>query len=104
MRRRPLRGVRGRPNQIRSSRTVELTGKNYTRNDWRKMLSTRRGTILVAVACPVVAAGILIFAMQRYRHNVDNEGHPETVLVASGLIQKGTSGDAIASGKLFNPS
>jgi Flp pilus assembly protein CpaB len=83
---------------------VELTGKNYTRNDWRKMLGTRRGTILVAVACAVVAAGILIFAMQRYRHNVDNEGTPETVLVASGLIQKGTSGDAIASGQLFKPS
>jgi Flp pilus assembly protein CpaB len=83
---------------------VELTGNNYTRNDWRKLLSTRRGTILVAAVCAIVAAGILILAMQRYRHNVDTEGNPQTVLVASGLIQKGTSGDAIASGQLFKPS
>jgi Flp pilus assembly protein CpaB len=83
---------------------VELTGKNYTRNDWRKLMSTRRGTIIVATVCALVAAAILIFAMARYRHNVDAEGNPETVLVASGLIQKGTAGDAIASGQLFKPS
>jgi Flp pilus assembly protein CpaB len=80
---------------------VELTGNNYTRSDWRKLLATRRGTVLVAAACALVAAGILIFAMARYRHNVNSEGAPETVLVASGLIQKGTSGDAIASEQLF---
>jgi Flp pilus assembly protein CpaB len=80
---------------------VELTGSNYTRNDWRKMLATRRGTVLVAAVCALIAAGILIFVMQRYRHNVDAEGNPERVLVASGLIQKGTSGDAVASEQLF---
>lgn len=83
---------------------MELTGNNYSRNDWRKLLSTRRGTIIVATVCALVAAAILIFAMQRYRHNVDTEGNPETVLVASGLIQKGTAGDAIASGQLFKPT
>jgi Flp pilus assembly protein CpaB len=83
---------------------VELTGNNYTRNDWRKLLSTRRGTILVAVVCALVAAAILIFAMQRYRQNLDTEGNPETVLVASALIQKGTAGNAIASEQLFKPT
>jgi Flp pilus assembly protein CpaB len=83
---------------------VELTGKNYTRNDWRKLLGTRRGTVLVAAACALVAAGILVLAMNRYRHNVDTSGNQETVLVASGLIQKGTSGDAIASEQLFKPT
>ena len=80
---------------------MELTSKNYTRNDWRKLLSTRRGTIIVAGVCALVAAGILLLAMNRYRNNVDTSGNQETVLVAGGLIQKGTSGDAIASGQLF---
>jgi pilus assembly protein CpaB len=80
---------------------MELAGKKYGSRDWRKLLATRRGTVIVAGVCAVVAAGILIFAMQRYRSNVNAEGTPETVLVASGLIQKGTSGDAIASGQLF---
>jgi Flp pilus assembly protein CpaB len=81
--------------------TVELTGKNYSRNDWRKALGTRRGTVIVAGVCALVAAGILLLAMNRYRHNVDTSGNQETVFVASGLIQKGTPGDAIASGQLF---
>jgi Flp pilus assembly protein CpaB len=80
---------------------VELTAKKYGGRDWRKLLTTRRGTALVAAACAIVAAGILVFAMQRYRHNVNAEGSPQTVLVASAPIQKGTSGDVIASGQLF---
>jgi Flp pilus assembly protein CpaB len=83
---------------------MELTGKNYTRNDWRKLLATRRGTVLVAAACALIAGGILVVAMNRYRSNVDSSGNQETVLVASGLIQKGTSGDAIAAEKLFKPT
>jgi Flp pilus assembly protein CpaB len=42
--------------------------------------------------------------MSRYRHNVNAENNPVTVFVASGLIQKGTSGDAIAGGQLFKPT
>jgi len=83
---------------------VELTGKNYTRNDWRSLLATRRGTVLVAVVCALVAAAILIVAMNRYRHNVDASGNQETVLIASALIQKGTAGDVIAGRQLFHPS
>jgi pilus assembly protein CpaB len=83
---------------------MELTGKNYNRNDWRKMLTTRRGTIIVAGICALIAAGILVVAMNRYRHTVDTEGSQVTVLVASGLIQKCTSGDAIAGGQLFKPA
>jgi Flp pilus assembly protein CpaB len=60
--------------------------------------------VIVATACALIAAGILIFAMARYRHSLNSEGGQETVLVAGGLIQKGTSGDAIASEQLFRPS
>jgi pilus assembly protein CpaB len=83
---------------------VELTGNKYARGDWRKVLATRRGTILVATICALVAAAILIFAMQRYRHNVVAENNPATVLVASGTIPKGTTGDAIAAQQLFKPA
>jgi Flp pilus assembly protein CpaB len=83
---------------------VELTGKNYTRNDWRKMLSTRRGTVFVAGVCAAVAALILVVAMNGYRQSVNTAGNPATVLVAGSLIQKGTSGDAIAAGQLFKPT
>jgi Flp pilus assembly protein CpaB len=83
---------------------VELTGNRYARGDWRKLLATRRGTILVAAICAAIAAGILVFAMQSYRHHVVAENNPETVFVANALIQKGTSGDAIAAQQLFKPS
>jgi hypothetical protein len=71
------------------------------KDGWRKVLATRRGTVLVATVCAVVAALIIIIAMNSYRHNVNAENSPETVFVASGLIQKGTSGEAIASDQLF---
>jgi Flp pilus assembly protein CpaB len=80
---------------------VETAGKNYSRNDWRKLLATRRGTILVAGVCALVAAGILLLAMNRYRQNVNTSGNQETVFVANGLIQKGTPGDALAGEQLF---
>ena len=71
---------------------MELTGKNYTRNDWRRLLATRKGTVVVAGLCALIAAAILIVALDRYRHNINTSGNQETVLVASGLIQKGTAG------------
>ena len=83
---------------------MEITGNKYSRSDWRRFLSTRKGTAVLAGTCALIAAAILIFAMARYRHSVNAEGNPETVFVASGEIQKGTSGDAIASGQLFKPT
>jgi len=81
---------------------VEITGKRYVGNDWRKLLSTRRGTTIVAIACTLVAAGILVFALHRYRQSVTASGQPETVLVATQLIQKGTPGALIAAEGLFH--
>jgi Flp pilus assembly protein CpaB len=82
----------------------KYTGKKFTRRDWRAFLATRRGTVAVAAACALLAATILIVAMQHYRHSVSSEGNQDTVLVAGGLIQKGTSGEAIASEQLFKPT
>src|SRR5438045_9795949 len=47
---------------------------------------------------------MLCNAMHVYRHHVAAENNPETVFVANTLIQKGTSGDAIAAQQLFKPS
>ena len=82
---------------------MELTGKKYGSGGGglRKLLSTRHGTALVAGACTLVAAGVLIFAASRYRHSVDVSTQPETVFVASTLIQKGTPGDVISKGDMF---
>lgn len=79
---------------------MELTGKRYTRPDWRKRLSTRRGTTLVALACALLAGGVIIYAMSRYRSSVVAGGNPETVLVASQAIPKNTPGAVIADASM----
>jgi Flp pilus assembly protein CpaB len=81
---------------------VELTGNRYTGSDWRGLLSTRRGTVMVAIVCTLVAAGILVFAASRYRQSVQRSGGVQTVLVANGTILKGTSGDVVATQQMFH--
>jgi Flp pilus assembly protein CpaB len=68
------------------------------------MLSSRQGTLAVALTCALVAGGILVFAINRYRQSVNASGQQTTVFVAKGLIQKGTSGDAIAAQQLSTPT
>lgn len=82
---------------------MELSSNRY-RKDWRRLLATRRATVLVGVACAVVAAGVLIAAMSSYRSSVSAGGNAETVLVATQTIPKNTSGAAIASQGLFRPT
>jgi Flp pilus assembly protein CpaB len=82
---------------------VEVTGKRYKAGggSLRKLMSTRHGTAIVAAVCTAVAAGLLLVAAANYRHSVDASGQPETVLVASSLIQKGTPGDIVSSREMF---
>jgi pilus assembly protein CpaB len=80
---------------------VEITGNKYTRNDWRKLLGTRKGTVVVAGVCAAIAAVILIVALNHYRESISSSNNQETVLVSTGEIQKGTAGDAIASEQRF---
>jgi Flp pilus assembly protein CpaB len=51
----------------------------------------------------LVAAGVLLFAASKYRHSVDAKGQPETVLVATSVIQKGTPGNVISDQLMFRP-
>jgi Flp pilus assembly protein CpaB len=67
----------------------------------RKMLSTRKGTAMVAAICTLLAGGILLFAALSYRQSVAKDNQTEAVLVARTLIQKGTSGSVVANSKMF---
>jgi len=67
----------------------------------RKLLSTRRGTITVAVLAGVAAIGVLLVFMSNYRNSVQSGAVDTRVLVAGTTIDKGTSGDVIADAELF---
>src|SRR3954454_20230039 len=62
----------------------------------RRILATRRGTLALAGVCALIAAGALILFLSRYRESVKGVAAPTPVLVATSLIQKGTSGDVLA--------
>jgi Flp pilus assembly protein CpaB len=68
----------------------------------QRLISTRRGAILVA-ALAAILAGILIVAyVQKYRSSVNSEGAPVTVLIAKQAIAKGTAGTVIATTGLYS--
>jgi pilus assembly protein CpaB len=84
---------------------VELTRKRTGGGgDLKGLLATRQGTIAVALTATLVAVGILVLAINRYRQSVSASNAQTTVLVARGLIQKGTSGSAIAAAQLYAPT
>jgi pilus assembly protein CpaB len=67
------------------------------------MLASRQGTIAIALTVTVIAAAILVFALNRYKQSVDTNNAQSTVLVAASLIQKGTSGTEISAQHLYAP-
>src|SRR4051794_33170508 len=67
----------------------------------RRLLATRRGTLALAGVCALIAAGALVLFLSRYRESVKGAAAPTPVLVASSLIQKGTSGDILAEKHQF---
>jgi pilus assembly protein CpaB len=83
---------------------VEATRKRTGGADLKGLLATRHGTLLVALTATVVAAGILVLAINRYRQSVTTSNAQSTVLVANSLIEKGTSGTAIAASQLDTPT
>jgi Flp pilus assembly protein CpaB len=70
----------------------------------QRVLSTRGGTIAVSILAAVLAAVILVTYLHRYRSSVRASGVPVSVLVANGLIEKGTSGQVIANEELYKLS
>lgn len=66
-----------------------------------RLLSTRGGTVAVSAVAGVIAAGILLAYLHRYRESVGSATQPMTVLVAKDLIEKGTPGNIVGSNGLF---
>jgi pilus assembly protein CpaB len=84
---------------------VELTHKRIgTGGSLKKLLATRQGTFAVALVAVIVAAGILVLALNRYRQSVQAANAQQTVLVASSFIQKGTSGATLAGQRMYSPT
>jgi pilus assembly protein CpaB len=80
---------------------MELTSRRPPSQGVRAVLSTRRGAIALSLACAVAAGAVLLIAVSKYRSNVQASQGNLTVLVATRLIPKGTSGTAIATGASF---
>src|SRR4051794_5065172 len=70
----------------------------------RRFAGTRRGALLVAVAAAAVAAVTLAAYLKDYKSSVRAGTTPARVLIADRLIQKGTSGDVVATETLFRPT
>jgi Flp pilus assembly protein CpaB len=71
---------------------------------FRRFAGTRRGALVVAVAAAALAAIVLAAYLKDYKSSVRSGTTPTRVLVANGLIQKGTSGDVVATEALFRPT
>jgi|SRR5579872_3230621 len=80
---------------------MELTSKRTPTPDLRGFLSSRRGATILALLCAAAAGVVLFVAIRQYRSSVHASQQSVTVLVANRLIQKGTSGTAIATGGEF---
>lgn len=67
----------------------------------QKLVGSRRGTIVLSIIAAVIAAGLVIVYVGKYRNSANAVGQPVTVLVAKGAIPKGASGDVIAAQSLY---
>lgn len=66
-----------------------------------RLVSTRRGTMILGGVAAVIA-GVAVYAyVHNYRSSVKSGGTAATVLVARNLIPKGTPGELVATKQLF---
>jgi Flp pilus assembly protein CpaB len=69
-----------------------------------KLLTTRRGTIILGIGAAVLAAIVLLVYLNQYRNSVNTNASTVSVLVAKSLIQKGTPGNIVGSTGLYQVS
>jgi Flp pilus assembly protein CpaB len=67
----------------------------------QRLISTRRGTLTLAIAAAVLAGLLVLVYVSRYRASVRSDNAPVTVLVAKSTIPKGTPGNLLAAQSLF---
>jgi Flp pilus assembly protein CpaB len=85
---------------------VKLSKRRMSAPSLGGVLATRQGSLMLAVLCAICAAGVLVFALGRYKTNVTQQQGPQvvpqtSVLVATGEITKGMTGTEIAKKKLY---
>ncbi len=80
---------------------MKLSQRRLARPSVGGMLATRQGSLTLALLCAVCAAGILIFALGRYKSGLKTVTPQTTVLVATAAIPKGTSGETVAAERLY---
>jgi pilus assembly protein CpaB len=80
------------------------TSRQRPRDGLRRFLGTRRGSFVVAVLAAALAAVALVAYLNNYKRDVRGGTLPIQVLVADRLIPEGTSGDAVATDRLFRPT
>src|SRR5207237_9928078 len=66
-----------------------------------KLISTRRGSLYIAVVAALIAGLAILIYLNRYRQNLQSGTTPVTVLIARQTIPKGTPGSIVASKQLF---
>ena len=64
-------------------------------------MSTRRGSLLVAVLIAAIAGASILLYLNSYRDSLKAQGALVTVLVAKQTIPKGTAGSVVASKDLY---
>ena len=67
----------------------------------QKLISTRRGSLYVAVVAALLAGVAILVYLNRYRDNLKAGSTPVTVLIARQTIPKGTPGNVVASKAMF---
>jgi Flp pilus assembly protein CpaB len=82
---------------------VRLSSGRPAAPSLRGLLSTRQGTLALALLSALIACVVIVVALSSYRHSANTTPQQETVLTATGLIHKGQSGSLIASGQLYKP-
>jgi pilus assembly protein CpaB len=80
---------------------VKLSQRRLARPSLGGLLATRQGSLTLALLCAACAAGILMFALNNYKANLRAPTPQATVLVATGEIAKGTTGQTVASEGLY---
>jgi Flp pilus assembly protein CpaB len=67
----------------------------------QRLISTRRGTLTLAIIAALLAGVLVLVYVSRYRASVRADNAPVTVLVAKSTIPKGTPGNLLAAQSLF---
>jgi Flp pilus assembly protein CpaB len=80
---------------------MKMTQRRMARPSLGGLMATRQGAMMLALLCAVCAAGILIFALGKYKSGLTTVTQQATVLVATGNIPRGAQGSSLAAHGLY---